>query len=270
MKAEMDIIDRETADEGDPLYHDHHPQVTKQLSVKMTFLFIVAEMIGGGVLALPYAVVTAGHFGLLFIVVIGPLSAYGGVKLGRCWQIIIERWPKYGKNIKDPYPTIGEICYGKIVREFVRLNVFFMSFGCNIVLLLFASQLTEALFTAYSISYCYWILVIGVCLIPTIWFEGPKDLWPISIVSLLTAALTILIVIFQISRDVFQTKNTVVEKPELTANAVLISYGTIMFMNGGAAMFPTIQNDMKNKKKFSLAIGLAFIRKLLIPLTAGC
>ncbi|KAG1657699.1 hypothetical protein GQR58_023259 [Nymphon striatum] len=264
-KVEMDIIDNETGGERDPLYNNHDQKAKKTVSVKVAFMFIVSEMIGAGTLALPYAIVTAGPFGLLFCAVIGPLSAYGGIKLARCWQIIIERWPKYDMHIKDPFPIIGEICYGKIAREFVRLNVFIILCGSNIVILLFASQLTEALFTAHSISYCYWVLLIGVFLIPISWYESPKDLWSIGVGSFLTTSLTISIVIFQIFRDVFltnQTNSEGVEKPELTANAVLLSYGTIMYMNGGTAIIPTIQIDMKDKKKFFRTIGLAYIRHL--------
>lgn len=38
-----------------------------------------------------------------------------------------------------------------------------------------------------------------------------------------------------------------------------LSFGTLLFAFGGASTFPTIQNDMQNKKKFSTSILMAFI-----------
>ncbi|KAG1666274.1 Amino acid transporter AVT1D [Nymphon striatum] len=205
-----------------PIYISHEMKSRKKkLSFPLTVMFLTGELIGAGVLALPYTVVTAGYYSFVLIVVIGLLSCYGGVKLGRCWQIIIERWPEYDRHVQDPYPIIGQLSFGKYAREFVRWNVHIMLFGSNVVLLLLGSQLVQKLVTAHSFSYCYWILILGVCLIPPSWLGTPKD------------------------------------------------FCTVVFMNGGSATFPTIQNDMKDKSKFSLSIGLASIVIVGTYLTVG-
>lgn len=41
-----------------------------------------------------------------------------------------------------------------------------------------------------------------------------------------------------------------------------ISYGIILFAFGGASTFPTIQNDMINKEKFSKSVVIAFIGEI--------
>jgi solute carrier family 32 (vesicular inhibitory amino acid transporter) len=42
-----------------------------------------------------------------------------------------------------------------------------------------------------------------------------------------------------------------------------LAFGTIMFAFGGASTFPTIQNDMTDKNKFSHSLQYSFIGKRL-------
>lgn len=42
-----------------------------------------------------------------------------------------------------------------------------------------------------------------------------------------------------------------------------ISFGTLLFAFGGASTFPTIQNDMQNKKQFSTSVIIAFSGEFL-------
>jgi len=44
-----------------------------------------------------------------------------------------------------------------------------------------------------------------------------------------------------------------------TFNSFFLGFGTIVFAFGGAAAFPTFQNDMKDKTKFSYAVIIGFI-----------
>lgn len=37
-----------------------------------------------------------------------------------------------------------------------------------------------------------------------------------------------------------------------------LTYSTVMFINGAAPTFPTIQNDMKDKNRFHMAVSLAY------------
>ncbi|KAG1692970.1 Amino acid transporter AVT1C [Nymphon striatum] len=255
---ELTVLNVNSGSEEDELLQKDRTS-KKEISVGMVFLLVTGELMGAGILALPYAVVTSGYFGVILIVVIGLLSSYGGVKLGRCWQIIIERWPQYDTNIKDPFPVIGYICFGKCAKEFVRLNVYLMLYGCDVVILLLSSQLVQSLTTTYPISYCNWILIIGLCLMPTTWLESPKDFWQAGVAAFLATAISMVIVSVQLVGDLLVKNINDTVKPEINVQAVMFTYGTIAFMNGGSATFPTIQNDMKDKKKFSFTYGMASI-----------
>lgn len=43
-----------------------------------------------------------------------------------------------------------------------------------------------------------------------------------------------------------------------------LAFGTLLFAFGGASTFPTIQNDMENKKNFPKSIGMAFSGEICI------
>ena len=50
-----------------------------------------------------------------------------------------------------------------------------------------------------------------------------------------------------------------------------LAFGTILFAFGGACTFPTFQNDMREKRKFSKAVYLGFgaLMIIYIPIAAG-
>ena len=57
---------------------------------------------------------------------------------------------------------------------------------------------------------------------------------------------------------------TDVSHPQPSWEGLCLSFGTIFFSYGGAAAFPTIQHDMKNKAQFSSAVTISFISMFYI------
>ena len=55
----------------------------------------------------------SGYIGILLNIVCGLVSAYTGLLLGKCWLMILERYPECRENSRYPYPTIGQITFGK-------------------------------------------------------------------------------------------------------------------------------------------------------------
>ena len=55
-----------------------------------------------------------GWIGLVLTVVLCCISSYTGDLLGKCWGKVQEKRPQYKMfHVRDPYPTIGEIAFGK-------------------------------------------------------------------------------------------------------------------------------------------------------------
>lgn len=94
---------------------EHHSpaELQKGLTVFTAAVFIIGEMAGSGVLALPAAIVGAGWtaFGLLVLCCFA--SGYCGTVLGRSWATLRERHNEYKGHVRYPYPAIGERAYGK-------------------------------------------------------------------------------------------------------------------------------------------------------------
>lgn len=83
------------------------------LTIFTAAVFVIGEMAGSGVLALPSAMVAAGPVGFPMLVLGCLASGYCGVILGRSWTILRERYPEYQEHVRDPYPTIGLRAVGK-------------------------------------------------------------------------------------------------------------------------------------------------------------
>jgi len=83
------------------------------LGVITAAIFLAGEMAGSGVLALPFAMVGTGWAGVTLILLFTLNAAFSGTRLGLCWVILEERYAEFRKEIRDPYPSIGEKAVGK-------------------------------------------------------------------------------------------------------------------------------------------------------------
>ena len=93
----------------------HHlaPELQRGLTVFTAAVFIIGEMAGSGVLALPAAIVGAGWTGFGLLILCCFASGYCGTVLGRSWAILRERHDEYKGHVRYPYPAIGEKAYGR-------------------------------------------------------------------------------------------------------------------------------------------------------------
>ena len=94
---------------------EHHApaELQKGLTVFTAAVFIIGEMAGSGILALPAAIVGAGWTGFALLVLCCFASGYCGTVLGRSWAILRDRHDEYKGHVRYPYPAIGEKAYGR-------------------------------------------------------------------------------------------------------------------------------------------------------------
>nr|XP_054774585.1 uncharacterized protein LOC129282747 [Lytechinus pictus] len=227
-------------------------EVAKGLGTITTGIFIVGEMAGTGVLALPRAIVDAGWFGLPLIIIAAIMSAYTGVVLGRCWTIIKDRFPdKYAGHTRYPYPAIGFEAYGKIGSYIVTFCVNATLFGVSTVFLLLAASNMELL-VERGFSFCYWLPIIAACLIPLTWFGTPKDFWPVAIGAM--AAAPAFFYSFKSRQTHDYGHNTHVAP---LSSSFFVAFGTIICL-WRTCSFPTIQHDIGIQNRFPKSIALVF------------
>lgn len=92
----------------------HEPaELQKGLTVFTAAVFIIGEMAGSGILALPAAIVGAGWTGFALLVLCCFASGYCGTVLGRSWATLRDRHDEYKGHVRYPYPAIGEKAYGR-------------------------------------------------------------------------------------------------------------------------------------------------------------
>ncbi|KAK9739118.1 Transmembrane amino acid transporter protein [Popillia japonica] len=226
----------------------------KGLTVLQTAIFITGEMAGSGVLALPRAIVNSGWIGLILLVVFCFNAAFGGTRLGACWQILEERFPECRKKTRNPYATIAQKAVGKYAGVVVSGCIQFTLFGAGTVYLLLASQMLQELLNNFlpNLSLCFWFIVIGIFTMPLMWLGSPKDFRFVGVIAFLTTAVACILYFSQIVIDGITLK-TVVPHRAHDFHDFFLAFGTLLFAFGGASTFPTIQNDMQEKDKFSIS-----------------
>ncbi|KAG1705781.1 Amino acid transporter AVT1D [Nymphon striatum] len=234
------------------------------LKVWMAAILIAGEMVGGGILSLPKAIDQSGILGFCMVLMFGAAACYAGTVLGKCWLILTERWPEFKEHTRDPYPSIADKAFGRVFKYITKFSVDVTLFGASTVFLLLGSQLTQSLaFSSAShvdVSYCYWVLIFGACLAPIMWLGTPKDFWPIGILALGSTALTVILAVIAMIMHKYKHLEDYkdLEHSEVTTKGTFLAFGTILFMYGGAATFPTIQNDMKDTKQFVSSVLVGF------------
>lgn len=249
-----------------------HHQREHGLTITSAAIFVAAEMAGSGILTLPRAIIDSGWIGFFLTILFCLNAAYGGSRLGDCWALIEDRYPEYREITRNPYPVIAVKAVGFWGRYLVSGCLQFTLFGAGTVYLLLASRIIQDLLKDFvpEIGFCIWFLIFAACLCIPMWLGSPKDFWIIGIVALLTTALSCTLIFIQIILDGTHLKQppTYVEH---SYQDLFIAFGTILFSFGGASTFPTIQNDMIDRKDFhkSVRIAFAIICALYLPIAVA-
>lgn len=80
-----------------------------------------------------------------------------------------------------PYPAIADLALGRHAGKFVAVLLDVTIFGAGIPNLIIAAQNMQIIGLKVSeaqadISFCYWLLILGVLLCPIMWLGSPKDM----------------------------------------------------------------------------------------------
>ncbi|CAG2178978.1 unnamed protein product, partial [Oppiella nova] len=209
----------------------HEPK--KGLSVLTAIVFIAGELAGSGVLALPDAL----------------------ADMARCWLMLEERWPEYRSPTRNPFASIGYRSNGQWMSYVCSAVMQVTFFGGAVVYLLLCSELVESLTHTFlgKVTFCDWILIIALLLIPLSWLGSPADFWPLAVGAIGTTILGLVLLMIEVGIDApTHISHATYEAP--TFSSFFLGFGTVVFAFGGAAAFPTFQNDMKDKTKFPIAV----------------
>lgn len=231
-------------------------------------VFIVGEMAGSGVLALPNAVANSGWIGIVLICVLGMLSGICGIVLGRSWLILRKDFTEYQGQVRYPYPALGYHSYGRLGKYVVVFCINATLIGACTVFILLASENLNSLisFNIASVSahneYRLWLLICVLFVLPLTWLGTPKNFWPVALIAIIATTIGCVLITIKIASD-FEGG---APKRKITASSFFSAFGAIAFSFGGTATFPTIQTDMKRPSTFHLAVIFAYLCVLALYL----
>lgn len=228
----------------------------------VTCLFIVGETAGGGLIAMPTAMASAGLIGGILIILVGAIvCSYTGIQLSENWTILQERWPEYRNHCRKPYPAMGLRAVGPGFMSVVSGCLNITQFGTAVVFLLLASKNLENFLHSYTgihLGFCYLIVIVAVFMLPFTLLKSPKDFWWAVIGAMITTSIAVSLIIYGSFLD-FDVCVQNAHYPQIVPTKFFMCFGTVMFAYGGHGAFPTIQHDMKKPYLFKRSVCTAFL-----------
>jgi vesicular inhibitory amino acid transporter len=228
----------------------------------VTCLFIVGETAGGGLIAMPTAMISAGLVGGVMVILIGAIMcAYTGNQLSENWTILQERWPEYRAHCRKPYPAMGLRALGPSFMTVVSACLNVTQFGTAAVFLLLASKNLDNFLHAYGgvqIGFCYIVMIVAAFMLPFTMLKSPKDFWWAVIGAMITTTIAVSLIVYGSYLD-FNTCVRHVHYPAVIPSKFFMCFGTVMFAYGGHGAFPTIQHDMRKPYHFRRSVWSAFL-----------
>ncbi|XP_042856751.1 uncharacterized protein LOC122243308 [Penaeus japonicus] len=224
---------------------DSEGRSRKGLTMMLGAMFLVGEMAGAGVLNLPMAMSNTGWVGVPLIIVLCAGVGYSGTRLAECWVMLEEIWPEYRVPCRRPYPAIAYRALGTVGQYVAEVALNVTLFGASTVFLLLATQMIHALTSSLiDLTVCEWTLIIGGVLTPLTWMGTPKDFWPASILAMGATFLACIVVMVKVVLEKPAYGPPIYNSP--TFSSFFLGFGSILFALGGASIFPTVQNDMRD------------------------
>ncbi|GBN90848.1 hypothetical protein AVEN_113260-1 [Araneus ventricosus] len=198
------------------------------------------------------------------IIICGVNSLYAGMILGWCWNIMQESWPEYKKANEIPYPEMARRAVGNWMRYTIMVFLVISQVGTCIVYLVLISKHIEGA-SSGKLKFCYMMILALFLITPLTWFRAPRNFWFMAIIDVFCSTLFILLLLIAFFID--KERIGPVSYPQPTFSSFTVSFGSLMFSYAGGGVYPTIQNDMKNRKLFpqSVFTGFLLIFILYIP-----
>ncbi|KAK6037963.1 transmembrane amino acid transporter protein [Cooperia oncophora] len=229
-------------------------------------IFIVGDMMGGGMIALPIALVNAGLIPGITIIILGAIfTGYTGVQLGDNWTLMQKRWPEYKSHCRRPYPEMAYRAMGTKAKRIVAFCLCVTQFGiCTVLMLLAANNFSNLLAAVgFAVNFCYVILLIGAVLWPFVMLKSPMDFWQGAVGAAASSTVAAILIVAGSIHDA-PVCQQVVSYPEFSFHNLFLAYGTIAFAYGGHGAFPTIQHDMTKPFRFNRAVWASYIFILIV------
>ncbi|XP_044013687.1 amino acid transporter AVT1C [Aphidius gifuensis] len=242
---------------------NRHESSHSGLSVLFATLCIIDIFGVFPIIALPRAIVQCGLLGIPLVIVVVLLQIYTAILLGKSWTIASSLDPQIFTKNRYPLAAVTEFTLGPKFRTCVTVLLDLTVFGCGIPNLLVASQNLQ-LFglkvsdNQFDMSFCYWLLVVGIGLCPLMWLGSPRDMKSLAITSTIAVIATAVLVWWCIISDDRQL-NSLPLPTSPTWDKFISGYGMLAFQFDVHPTLMTIQVDMKRPKNINKSVVASFL-----------
>ncbi|CAG4939069.1 unnamed protein product [Colias eurytheme] len=244
------------------MYHDRYTagETTGGLSVLFTVLCIIDLFGVFPVVALPKSIISCGLYGIPLVFAVVALQLYTAVLLGRSWILAHDIAPNIREKRRFPYAAVAELAFGKTSRSIVTFLIDATVFSAGVPNFIFASQSMQLFWWKITdgdvrITYCVWMVVIGLLLCPVMWLGSPKDMKPIAVASVFivtTVAVSTWTCI--ITDDTSPPASGDVLEYRPSTRDFLVAYGIMVYQFDIHPMLLTLQVDMKDSRRIHTAV----------------
>ena len=248
------------------------PEFEGGLSVMTSVFFVVGDVIGAGVVALPYAMKLVSYLGLPLFIMCSTLMCYCAVLLAQSCAKIMKTIDR--NTLRDPYPRLGLEAAGKPGKYITTFSLAVNQVLTCIVFILLAGEIFLELFPSspwdhysYRLQLRIWFCICGAFLLPFTFLGTPKDFKGIGFLAMATSGVAVVMIAIMLGYLApYPVDND--KSLKITVDGFLHSFGTILFGFGGVSIFPTIQNDMKQPELFvkSVTLGYFIVASIYVTL----
>ncbi|KAL0118936.1 hypothetical protein PUN28_009517 [Cardiocondyla obscurior] len=215
------------------------------------------------IITLPQSIVQCGLYGIPLVLIVIGLQIYTAILLGKSWTIATVLDPQISRKNRYPLAAVTELLLGQRARFIVTILLDLTVFGCGIPNLLVASQNlhlfgVKVLGQSFDLSFCYWLLIIGLLLCPLMWLGSPRDMKWIVTCSSVIVTLTAILTWWSITID-DRTFNVGPIASSPTWDKFISGYGMMAFQFDVHPTLMTIQVDMRHPQDIDKAIFFSFL-----------
>ncbi|KAG2566677.1 amino acid transporter AVT1I-like [Panicum virgatum] len=215
---------------------------------------------GVGLLSIPYALSEGGWLSLALLLVVAAACCYTGLLLQRCMD---------ASPAARGYPEIGELAFGRGGRlaasAFLYAELYLVAVG----FLILEGDNLDKLFPGASLGLALaggrrlvvvsgkhlFVVLVALVILPTTWLRSLGVLAYVSASGVLASAVVVVCVLWTAVADGvgFRAQGRM-----LNVGGLPTALGLYTFCYCGHAIFPTLCNSMREKKKFSQVLAICF------------
>lgn len=234
------------------------------LTTVTAIFFVVGNILGAGLVAIPYAAKLASWLNFPLLILIPVTCGICGVFLAKSVSIAVTGGNNsQSETSREPYPQLAREAVGDKCRSFVVVVLYCAQVSACLVFLLLSGEILSKLIpigfanmSSHNVLRI-WVSISVVVLMPFNLLGSPKDFWGIALAASTTSMITSTLML--VCLGIINYNDTVhVHPPKVLAENVFASFGIIVFAFSGVGIFPTVQSDMKQPEKFSTVVIIGF------------